>query len=172
MLILLATLIVGVCAAAYAVLATLYYEVKSVLRPASLKDFDELNAFGGCSFSPAEVLRRIGGELVSYEKRLEFFQTNQKRFEAIRKDRQTIEQAFDDKDLSDWREEAARLRNLNIDFSHIGQVKIYQAAIDVQDLVKPKRLLVLAIGLVLGGMLGIFIALVRSMPHKSQPETA
>lgn len=96
MLILLVTLVVGACAAAYAFLATPYYEAKSVLRPAALKDLDELNASGVYSLSPEEALKRVGAELASYEKRLAFFQANQKRFEAIRKDGQTVEQAFDD----------------------------------------------------------------------------
>ncbi|MOA51848.1 hypothetical protein D3C78_1750450 [compost metagenome] len=38
--------------------------------------------------------------------------------------------------------------------------------------IKPKKLLIFAIGLILGGMLGIFIALVRSMLRKNRPATA
>ena len=67
------------------------------------------------------------------------------------------------KDLAIWREEAARLRSLQVDVSSLNLVDIDQVALEPLRPIKPKKALILALGLVLGGMLGIFIALVRSM---------
>ncbi|MNZ72621.1 hypothetical protein D3C78_910020 [compost metagenome] len=66
-------------------------------------------------------------------------------------------------ELATWREKAARLRNLKVDFSRLALVKIDQQASEPSSAEKPKRPLILALGMILGGMLGIFIALVRRM---------
>ncbi len=67
------------------------------------------------------------------------------------------------KKLAAWREEAARLRNLNFDVSGLKLANLDQQATQPIKPVKPKKLLILALGAVLGGMLGLFIALVRNM---------
>ncbi|MDH4870510.1 chain-length determining protein [Pseudomonas sp. BN515] len=67
------------------------------------------------------------------------------------------------KDLAIWREEAARLRNLHFDVADLKLVNVDQVAVDPLRPVKPKKVLILALGLVLGGILGLFIALLRSM---------
>ena len=78
------------------------------------------------------------------------------------------------KDLATWREEAARLRSLQVDVSSLKLVDIDQVALEPLRPINPQKALILALGLVLGGMLGIFIALVRSMLGKktSQKQTA
>lgn len=78
------------------------------------------------------------------------------------------------KDLAIWREEAARLRSLQVDVSSLKLVDIDQVALEPLRPINPQKALILALGLVLGGMLGIFIALVRSMLGKktSQKQTA
>ncbi|WP_372876896.1 Wzz/FepE/Etk N-terminal domain-containing protein [Pseudomonas sp.] len=73
------------------------------------------------------------------------------------------------KDLANWREEAARLRNLNVDVSALKLAMIDQLAMQPLQPIKPKKALILALGLVLGGMLGLFIALLRNM-LRSKPE--
>lgn len=77
------------------------------------------------------------------------------------------------KDLAIWREEAARLRSLQVDVSSLKLVDIDQVALEPLRPINPQKALILALGLVLGGMLGIFIALVRSMlgkkPRKNKP---
>lgn len=70
------------------------------------------------------------------------------------------------KDLAIWREEAARLRSLDIDASNLKLVSIDQVALEPLRPIKPKKALILALGLVLGGMLGLFIALVRHMMRR------
>ncbi|MCY1301376.1 G-rich domain on putative tyrosine kinase [compost metagenome] len=67
------------------------------------------------------------------------------------------------KDLAVWREEAARLRNLNFDVADLKLVSIDQIAVEPLKPIKPKKALILALGLVLGGVLGLFIALLRNM---------
>ena len=70
------------------------------------------------------------------------------------------------KDLATWREEAARLRSLQVDVASLKLVSIDQVALEPLRPIKPKKALILALGLVLGGMLGVFIALMRSMLGK------
>jgi len=67
------------------------------------------------------------------------------------------------KNLAVWREEAARLRNLNVDVSGLKLASLDQPATQPIKPVKPKKLLILALGMVLGGMLGLFLALLRNM---------
>ena len=65
--------------------------------------------------------------------------------------------------LAALREEEARLRNLQVDFDNLQLVTIDQRALQPSKPIKPKKALILALGLVLGGMLGVFVALVRGM---------
>ncbi|WPC06766.1 Wzz/FepE/Etk N-terminal domain-containing protein [Pseudomonas benzenivorans] len=74
------------------------------------------------------------------------------------------------KDLATWRGEAARLRNLNVDVSSLKLVSIDQVALEPLHPIKPKKALILTLGLVLGGMLGLFIALLGNMLRR-KPET-
>lgn len=67
------------------------------------------------------------------------------------------------KDLAIWREEATRLRNLSVDVTELKLVSVDQVAVDPLRPVKPKKALILALGVVIGGMLGLFIALLRNM---------
>ena len=71
-------------------------------------------------------------------------------------------------DLAKLREEESRLRNLKVDFDSLRLVTIDQRAIEPSKPIKPKKTLILALGLVLGGMLGVFIALVRGMLRGAQ----
>ncbi|NQD93145.1 chain-length determining protein [Pseudomonas sp. CrR25] len=71
------------------------------------------------------------------------------------------------KDLAIWREEAARLRNLSFDAADLKLVSIDQVAVEPLRPVKPKKALVLALGVVLGGLLGLFIALLRNMLRRN-----
>jgi LPS O-antigen subunit length determinant protein (WzzB/FepE family) len=70
------------------------------------------------------------------------------------------------KDLAAWREEAARLRSLQVDASNLKLISIDQLAVEPLRPIKPKKTLILALGLVLGGMLGLFIALIRNMVRR------
>ncbi|WP_439888874.1 Wzz/FepE/Etk N-terminal domain-containing protein [Pseudomonas sp. MBLB4123] len=71
------------------------------------------------------------------------------------------------KGLASWREEATRLRNLSIDVADLKLVSVDQVAVDPLHPVKPKKALILALGLVLGGMLGLFIALLRNILRRA-----
>lgn len=73
------------------------------------------------------------------------------------------------KDLAGWREEAARLRALALDASALKLVSIDQRAVEPRRPIKPKKALIVALALVLGTMLGLFIALVRNL---SRPVSA
>lgn len=65
------------------------------------------------------------------------------------------------KDLAGWREEAARLRSLQFDAGSLKLVSIDQRAVEPRQPIKPKKALIVALALVMGGMLGVFVALVR-----------
>jgi len=60
-------------AAAYAFLATPYYQVQSVLRPVDRSSLDELNGTGVYELTPVEALNLVGAGLSSYKNRLAFF---------------------------------------------------------------------------------------------------
>ncbi len=66
-------------------------------------------------------------------------------------------------ELASWREEAARLRGITVDTEHLQLVRLDQPALEPLSPVKPRKLMIVALGLVLGSMLGVFIALVRSL---------
>jgi LPS O-antigen subunit length determinant protein (WzzB/FepE family) len=71
------------------------------------------------------------------------------------------------KDLAIWREESARLRNLRFDVADLKLVSIDQIAVDPLRPVKPKKALILVLGVVLGGMLGLFITLLRNVLRRT-----
>ncbi|WP_314406938.1 Wzz/FepE/Etk N-terminal domain-containing protein [Pseudomonas kuykendallii] len=68
---------------------------------------------------------------------------------------------------ADWHKEAAKLKNLNLNFANLNLVNIDQYAGAPYSPVKPKKALILAAGLVLGVMLGAFVALVRILVSSS-----
>ncbi len=65
-------------------------------------------------------------------------------------------------DLANWRKEAARLKAIDVDIEALRLVRLDQPAMTPSDPLKPKRALVVALGTVLGLMLGVFVALVRA----------
>lgn len=87
--------LVGLAAIAYALMATPYYQAQSVLKPASLKSFDQLNLTGVYKVNPDQVLNRIGVSLESYSTRYTFFQEHPELFESLEKQGESIEQAFE-----------------------------------------------------------------------------
>ncbi len=76
-------------------LATRYYSVQSVLRPAAIKDLDELNHLGIYKLSPKQALAQVGAALDSYENRLAFFRNNQQLFADIAQPGRSLEQTFE-----------------------------------------------------------------------------
>ncbi|MBJ2182316.1 MULTISPECIES: LPS O-antigen chain length determinant protein WzzB [Pseudomonas] len=64
-------------------------------------------------------------------------------------------------DVEPLRAEVARLRNLNIDMSNLKLVTVDRRAQEPLAPIKPKKALVIALSLVAGLILGLFIALVR-----------
>lgn len=69
--------------------------------------------------------------------------------------------------LAELREEAARLKGIKLDTERLKLIRLDQPALQSLDPVKPKKAMILALGLVLGGMLGVFIALIRSLVGRS-----
>lgn len=59
------------------------------------------------------------------------------------------------------RAEVARLHNLNIDMSRLKLVTIDRQALAPLDPIKPKKAMIIVLGLVLGVMLGVILALIR-----------
>ncbi|GGK09289.1 Wzz/FepE/Etk N-terminal domain-containing protein [Pseudomonas matsuisoli] len=64
-------------------------------------------------------------------------------------------------ELAKLREEAAWLRGIKLNTDSLHLVRLDQAAQQPLAPIKPKKALVLALGLILGGMLGVFVALIR-----------
>lgn len=89
------TALAGLIGLVYALLAPRYYTVQSVLRPAAIKDLDELNHLGIYKLSPKQALAQVGAALDSYENRLSFFRDNQPLFEDLAKPGQSLEQTFE-----------------------------------------------------------------------------
>lgn len=89
------TALAGVLGLAYALLATPYYKVQSVLRPAAIKDLDELNHLGVYELSPQQALAQVGTALDSYETRLGFFRDNQHLFADLAQPGRSLEQTFE-----------------------------------------------------------------------------
>ncbi|UIP31290.1 Wzz/FepE/Etk N-terminal domain-containing protein [Stutzerimonas kunmingensis] len=90
--------ITGVCALIgllYAMLAPSYYTVQSVLRPAAIKDLDELNHLGIYKLSPKQALAQVGAALDSYDNRLGFFRDNQQLFADLAQPGRSLEQTFE-----------------------------------------------------------------------------
>lgn len=69
-------------------------------------------------------------------------------------------------ELADNRKEISRLKNIQVNMDALKLVRIDQTAIEPMSPIKPKKSLIVAVGIVLGGMLGVFAALIRSMIRK------
>ena len=75
--------------------------------------------------------------------------------------------------LAELREEAARLKGIKLDTERLRLVRLDQLALQSLNPIKPKKAMILALGIVLGGMLGVFVALVRSLvARNNEPNTA
>lgn len=68
------------------------------------------------------------------------------------------------------RAEVARLSNLSIDMSRLKLVTIDQQALEPLRPVKPQKALIILLGLVLGGFIGAFIAVIRHLINTRQPQ--
>lgn len=87
--------LITLAAAAYAFLATPYYQVQSVLRPVDRGSLDELNGTGVYELTPSEALLRVASSLSSYEHRLAFFRDNQALFTSLVESDRPLEQVFE-----------------------------------------------------------------------------
>jgi LPS O-antigen subunit length determinant protein (WzzB/FepE family) len=101
----------------------------------------------------------------------------QKELDMLRHNRQVevLQQRQDEdlylNELAKLREEAARLEGIEFDASTLQLARIDQPAQKPLKRLKPKRVLILALGVVLGGMLGVFVALMRNLmqPRRVRP---
>lgn len=82
--------------AVYLIFATPYYQVKSVLRPAAIKELDALNRTGLYELNSPQALRRVGAALASYDIRLNFYRANQELFDTTKNDQNSLEQYFEE----------------------------------------------------------------------------
>jgi len=87
------TFVVALIAAAYAFLATPYYQTRTYLRPVPQSSLDQLNETGIYKLTPEEAINRVASGLSSYDNRLDFFLNNQEFFQPIAED-DSLEQAF------------------------------------------------------------------------------
>ncbi len=112
-------------------------------------------------FSGGYVLELNNIETAIGHKNLAFYLLGSELLEAEKKvlENRTNSEAFIDK-FRDWQETLLLLKSLKIEPEKFGVVQVDQAA-DFSEKVKPKKALILAVGGVLGLMLGVFIALIR-----------
>lgn len=90
------TAAVTLIAAAYAFLATPYYQTRTYLRPVPHSSLDQLNETGIYKLTPEEAINRVAGGLSSYDNRLDFFLNNQELFQQVEKRGDSLEQGFAD----------------------------------------------------------------------------
>lgn len=72
------------------------------------------------------------------------------------------------KDLAEWRQEAAQLKGIKFDADGLRLARLDQQALEPLATTKPKRALIIALGVVLGLMAGIFMALLRNLMRAEQ----
>lgn len=72
------------------------------------------------------------------------------------------------KDLAEWRQEAAQLKGIKFDADGLRLARLDQQALEPLATTKPKRALIIALGVVLGLMAGIFLALLRNLMQPEQ----
>ncbi|MGH8601428.1 MAG: Wzz/FepE/Etk N-terminal domain-containing protein [Gammaproteobacteria bacterium] len=92
--------------------------------------------------------------IAEIEKELELLQRN--RQVEILKQRQNEDLYL--KDLAEWRQEATQLKGIRFDASRLQLVRVDQLAQEPLSAVKPQKMLILALGGVLGVMLGVLAA--------------
>lgn len=90
------TLGITLLAAAYAFLATPYFQTRTYLRPVPQSTLDQLNETGIYKLTPDEAINRVAGALSSYDNRLDFYLNNQELFQEIEKPGDSPEQTFAD----------------------------------------------------------------------------
>ncbi len=88
-------MLVGAIGAVYAFLAPRHYSVQSVLRPAAIKDLDELNHTGVYELSPGQALAKVAAALDSYENRLNYFSDKRELLEPLTREGRAFEQTFE-----------------------------------------------------------------------------
>lgn len=74
--------------------------------------------------------------------------------------------------LRDLQEQVEYLKSIKIDPELVSVVRVDQSAQVPTSPIKPNKKLIVAVALVLGGMLGVFIALIRSAIRKRKLQTA
>lgn len=94
-LIVLVTAVFAALAVIYALTATPIYQVQSIIKPAQIKDLDELNGMDVYTLTPEEALIQVGASLESYEARLSYFKAHQELFEPLLSENKSIEQNFE-----------------------------------------------------------------------------
>lgn len=75
-------------------------------------------------------------------------------------------------ELRKLQDRLAFLKGIDVKPDNVAVFTLDSAAEVPETPIKPKKVLIIALGVVLGGMLGVFIALVRYMMRKGQPATA
>lgn len=95
LLVIISTVAVTGVALLYALLTSPVYETSSVLKPADIKDLDELNSLEIYTLKPEAALNRVGAALESYDVRYGFFKDNQDLFDSIMVDGRSLEQNFE-----------------------------------------------------------------------------
>ena len=97
------------------------------------------------------------GRIAQISKELQLLETN-RQIEVL--NRRENEDMFL-RDVEPLRAEQARLANLNVDISRIKLVTVDRLALEPLAPVKPRRVLVVTLGMLLGAILGIFLVVFR-----------
>lgn len=89
------TSVVTCIAVAYALIATPVYQTSSILKPALIKDMDELSTNDVYPLSPESALTLVGNNLESYNTRFEYFKRHLELFEEYIQSDESLEQNFE-----------------------------------------------------------------------------
>ncbi|WP_053105936.1 GNVR domain-containing protein [Thiopseudomonas alkaliphila] len=75
-------------------------------------------------------------------------------------------------DLAAIHAELAKLKSIEINWDNVKLARFDQLAVTPRSAIKPKKSLIVAMGALLGGMLGVFIALIKAAIRKRKLQLA
>ena len=108
------------------------------------------------------------GRIVEINKELKLLENNRKVESLLARENDELFLA----DLATIHAELAKLKSIEISWDNVKLVRFDQLAVTPRSAIKPKKSLIVAMGALLGGMLGVFIALIKATIRKRKLKLA